>query len=72
MIYRFFIHPGYPFNFLFTEASKLGSRGRLHNRQNNWKELRLDSIVMTKASGEITQMFPDAKHKLSATPTSKQ
>lgn len=72
MIYRFFLHPGYTFNLLFTEASKLGSRGRLHDCQNNWRELRLDSIVMTKASGEITQMFPDAKHKLSATPTSKQ
>jgi len=61
MIYKFFIHPGYTFNLLFTEAARLGSRGRLHDRQNNWRELRLDSTVMTNASGEITQMFPAAK-----------
>lgn len=35
-------------------------------------ELRLDSRVVAETSGEITQMFPDVKHKLPAASTSKQ
>lgn len=72
MIYRFSLHTGYTFNLLFTEASKLGSRGRLHGCQNNWGELGLDGAVMTKALGEIPQMFPDVEQKLQANPASKQ
>lgn len=71
MMYRFSLHAGYTFNLLFTEASKLGSRGRLHDCQNNRRELGLDGAVMTKALGEIPQMFPDAEQELHANPTSK-
>lgn len=72
MMYRFSLHAGYMFNLLFTEASKLGSRGRLHDCQNNRRELGLDGAVTTKALGEIPQMFPDAEQELHANPTSKR
>lgn len=69
---RFFTPPGYTFNYLFSGASKLGSRGRLRDGQNNWRARRLDGRVMPEASGDATQIFPDTEHKLSANPTSKQ
>lgn len=72
LIYSFSLQAGYTWNLLFAEASKLGSRGRLHDCQNNWGELGLDGAVMTKALGDISQMFPDAEQKLHANPTSKQ
>lgn len=67
-----FTHTGYIFNFLLTGVSKLSSKGRTQDHQNNWGEQKLDSRVVTETSGEVTQMFPDPKHKLPAVTTSKQ
>lgn len=66
-----FTHTSYTFNFLLTGVSKLSSKGRTQDHQNNWRELKLDSRVVTETSGEAAQMFPDPKHKLPAVTTSK-